>query len=85
MIFGQIFSKEKPNTETTMSNTTKQKSPDSGESKMSLATKAYQRMTKKGGVQRKDFIKEFIDKCGLTPDGAATYYNTIKKKLSKND
>ncbi len=68
-----------------MSNSIKQKSPEIGESKMSLATKAYQRMIKKDGVQRKDIIKEFIDKCGLTPAGAATYYNTIKKKLSKTN
>jgi len=43
-----------------MSNSSKPKSPDSSESKMSLATKAYQRMSKKDGVQRKDIIKEFI-------------------------
>jgi hypothetical protein len=84
MIFGRIFNKEKANTETIMSNSSKQKSPDTGESKMSLATKAYLRMIKKDGVQRKDIIKEFIEKCSLTPAGAATYYNTIKNKISKN-
>ncbi len=80
MIFGQILKKIKPKTEIIMpkSKTTKN---DSTESKMSLATKEYKRLIKKDGIKRKDIIKEFIDKCELTPAGAATYYNTIKKKL----
>jgi hypothetical protein len=35
-----------------------------------------------GKVKRKDVIKRFIDEATLSPKGAATYYGSIKKKLS---
>jgi len=82
MIFGQIFQKSKPKTETIMSKSKTTKN-DSTESKMSLATKTYQRLIKKDGIKRKDIIKEFIDKCELTEAGASTYFGIIKKKLEK--
>lgn len=76
MIFGQVFKKSKVIGGSEMED----KRSDSTESKMSKATNVYQRLIKNEGVQRKDIIQEFIAKCGLTPAGASTYYNTIKKK-----
>lgn len=76
MIFGQIFRKINGKPENTMV----EKQSDTTESKMSQAIKVYQKLVKKDGIQRKDIIQEFIANCGLTPAGASTYYNTIKKK-----
>ena len=35
-----------------------------------------------GKVKRKDVIERFINEVSLTPKGAATYFGSIKKKLS---
>lgn len=55
----------------------------STESKMSKATVEYIQLIKQPNITRKVIIESFIANCGLTPAGAATYYNTIKKKLTK--
>jgi hypothetical protein len=58
--------------------------PD-GPSKMDQATKIMEQMwddIQAGKVKRKDVIERFIGEVGLTPKGAATYYGSIKKKLS---
>jgi hypothetical protein len=60
------------------------KRPD-GPSKMQQATKIMEGMwddIQSGKVKRKDVIKRFIDEATLSPKGAATYYGSIKKKLS---
>ena len=88
-MFGQIFQKSEPEANPTQLGgelSMKKQEPKqkpTGESKMMLATKAYQRMIKVEGVKRKDIIAEFINSCELTPAGAATYYTLIRKKLSK--
>ncbi|WP_444920879.1 hypothetical protein ACJJID_19435 [Microbulbifer sp. CnH-101-G] len=61
------------------------KKSSAGLSKMAMATKAYERMRKVEGVKRKEIIEEFVNNCGLTPAGAATYYTLIRKKWSKNN
>ena len=61
--------------------------PD-GPSKMDQATKIMEEMwddIQAGKVKRKDVIKRFIDEATLSPKGAATYYGSIKAKLSKHD
>jgi len=35
-----------------------------------------------GKVKRKDVIRRFIEEANLTPKGAATYYGSIKAKMS---
>ena len=58
--------------------------PD-GPSKMDQATKIMQEMwddIQAGKVKRKDVIKRFMEEVRLTPKGAATYFGSIKKKLS---
>ena len=60
------------------------KKPD-GASKMDRATKIMEEMLEDiqaGKVKRKDVIQRFINEVSLTPKGAATYYGSIKKKLS---
>jgi len=53
------------------------------QTKMDLATDLYKVLLKDDPhIPRKDIIGEFVKKCGLTPAGAATYYNTIKKRIS---
>jgi hypothetical protein len=53
------------------------------QTKMSLATDLYTKLLKDDPhIPRKDIIEEFVNQCGLTPAGAATYYNTIKKRIS---
>jgi hypothetical protein len=59
--------------------------PD-GPSKMDQAKKIMEEMwedIRAGKVKRKDVIKRFIDEVSLTPKGAATYYGSIKAKLSR--
>ena len=61
------------------------KRPD-GPSKMDQATRIMEEMwddIQAGKVKRKDVIKRFVDEARLSPKGAATYYGSIKKKLSK--
>jgi len=56
-----------------------------GPSKMDRATKIMEEMwddIQAGKVRRKDVIKRFINEVSLTPKGAATYFGTIKAKLS---
>jgi hypothetical protein len=50
--------------------------------KVDKATKLFLGMYGKEGVKRKDIIAAFIAKCELTPAGASTYYQNIKKKLN---
>jgi hypothetical protein len=50
------------------------------ESKMAKATAEYIQLNKQPNSTRKAIIASFVNKCGLTSAGAATYYNTIKKK-----
>lgn len=50
--------------------------------KVDKATKLFFSMYGKEGVKRKDIIAAFITKCELTPAGASTYYQNIKKKLT---
>jgi len=51
------------------------------ETKVNKATKVFLSMYDKEGVRRKDILNAFINRCGLTPAGASTYYQNIKKKL----
>jgi hypothetical protein len=50
------------------------------ETKMDKATKVFLAMYGKEDVRRKDIINVFINRCNLTPAGASTYYQNIKKK-----
>lgn len=49
-------------------------------SKTEAALKLYKSMP---GASRQDIIKAFIEKVGLTPSGAATYYTNCKKRTTK--
>jgi len=81
MIFGKLFHNNEPKTENNMAKPEKEIS-NNAESKMSKAIKIYQKLINKDGIKRKDIIKEFTNpSVGLTPAGAATYYNLIKKKF----
>ena len=56
-----------------------------GPSKMHQATKIMEEMwddIQAGKVKRKDVIKRFMEEVKLTPKGAATYFGSIKAKLS---
>ncbi|URQ90752.1 hypothetical protein [Pseudoalteromonas sp. SCSIO 43101] len=53
---------------------------DLPETKMDKATQVYLKMKLQDGIKRKDIIAAFISTCGLTPAGASTYYQKIKKK-----
>lgn len=56
-----------------------------GPSKMHRATEIVPAMwqdLQAGKVKRKDVIQRFMEEVKLTPKGAATYYSSIKKKLS---
>lgn len=53
-------------------------------SKASEARKVFNRMYPKvleGKKARKDVIAQFIEKCGLTANGASTYYQKLKKEV----
>lgn len=51
-------------------------------SKVEKALLIYNTMTSEGKV-RKDIIKTFMDQLDMSVAGAGTYYQNIKKKLSK--
>ena len=56
-----------------------------GRSKMDQATQIMEEMwddIQAGKVKRKDVINRFINEARLSPKGAATYYGTIKAKLT---
>ena len=56
-----------------------------GLSKMHQATEIMEEMwqdLQAGKVKRKDVIQRFMEEVKLTPKGAATYFGSIKKKLS---
>ena len=58
-----------------------------GPSKMEQATKIMEEVwedIQTGKVKRKDVIERFINDARLSPKGAATYYGSIKKKLSNS-
>ena len=58
-----------------------------GPTKMDRATKIMEEMwqdLQAGKVKRKDVIQRFMEEVKLTPKGAATYYGSIKKKLSNS-
>jgi hypothetical protein len=57
-----------------------------GPSKMHQATKIMEEVwdeIQSGKVKRKDVIERFINEVSLTQKGAATYFGSIKAKLSK--
>jgi hypothetical protein len=51
---------------------------DTGPSKMDLALEFYKKNPK---AERKDLIKHFVDKIGLTKAGASTYVTLVRAKL----
>lgn len=51
------------------------------ESKTAKAKKVFNEMS---GAQRKDVIARFETEVGLTPKGASTYYQTLRKAQHKN-
>jgi hypothetical protein len=51
-------------------------------SKMEKAKEVYERMTL-DGQSRKDIIAAFVKEVGLTPAGASTYYQNLKKLAEK--
>ena len=56
-----------------------------GPSKMHQATKIMEEVwdeIQSGKVKRRDVIERFINEVRLTPKGAATYFGSIKQKLS---
>jgi hypothetical protein len=51
--------------------------------KMERATALYLKLIADDEhIPRKDIIDEFVKQCSLTPAGAATYFNTIKKRVA---
>lgn len=62
----------------------KEEKEDKGPSKMEQARTEYKALVDSDPVaphKRADFIKVFVEKVGLTPKGAATYYQKIKKEM----
>lgn len=52
--------------------------------KMERATALYLKLIADDEhIPRKDIINEFVKQCSLTPAGAATYFNTIKKRVAR--
>ena len=51
--------------------------------KMDRAMTLYVKLiTEDEHIPRKDIIDAFVKQCELTPAGAATYFNTIKKRVT---
>lgn len=50
--------------------------PTDESSKAGMARALFKKLA---GKPRKDIIQQFVDKLKLTPSGAATYYQTLKK------
>ncbi len=77
------ISSNKPADDTVLTKTTESDTA----TKMERATTLYMKLIAVDRhIQRKDVIEQFVKQCELTPAGAATYYNTIKKRVkSKTD
>lgn len=52
-------------------------------SKAGMARAMYKKLA--GKHSRKEIIQQFVDKLGLTPAGAATYYQSLKKSSESGD
>lgn len=66
----------------------KKKVVKKGKSKMDLAVPIVERMFQKycdGDISRKDIIAELVKKAGLTPAGAATYFQNIKNQILEDE
>ena len=48
--------------------------------KMEKATAIYLELVEKGDHKRADFIKRFVDECGLTKAGSSTYLQVLRKR-----
>jgi hypothetical protein len=48
--------------------------------KMEKATAIYLELVKEGDHKRADFIKRFVDECGLTKAGSSTYLQVLRKR-----
>ena len=48
--------------------------------KMEKATAIYLELVNEGDHKRADFIKRFVDECGLTKAGSSTYLQVLRKR-----
>ncbi len=48
--------------------------------KMEKATAIYLELVNEGDHKRGDFIKRFVDECGLTKAGSSTYLQVLHKR-----
>ena len=48
--------------------------------KMEKATAIYLELVNQGAHKRADFIKRFVDECGLTKAGSSTYLQVLRKR-----
>ncbi len=46
-------------------------------SKRAMATKVFNTIKRRKAPKRRDFINAMIEKCGLSKNGAATYYYNL--------
>jgi hypothetical protein len=54
--------------------------PKRSGTKMEKATAIYLELVKEGDHKRADFIKRFVDECGLTKAGSSTYLQVLRKR-----
>ena len=54
--------------------------PKRSGTKMEKATAIYLELVNEGDHKRADFIKRFVDECGLTKAGSSTYLQVLRKR-----
>jgi hypothetical protein len=70
----------KTNGEAVVQTQAKPETPTRTGTKMEKATAIYLELVQEGDHKRADFIKRFVDECGLTKAGSSTYLQMLRKR-----